>query len=117
MACGQGDLTRTLASATEYAQSLSGEDLGLVLKRKNGPVFLDGIADALAVAVAMIPVDASGADLSDLNVSDLAAIVDVIWTRDTVWPKKLARKVRAQSREIRPGLFQVGRARGIFSRS
>ena len=54
-------------------------------------------------------VDASDADLSDADIHDLHVLDGVIWTLGTTWPPELAQWVRSESREIRPGVYQVGR--------
>lgn len=53
-------------------------------------------------------IDASGADLSHLEIHDLDAVAGVVWTADTVWPPGLRNRILARSREIRDGVFQVG---------
>ena len=52
-------------------------------------------------------VDASGADLTEIMVEDLGALEGVIWTGQTTWPPGIADQVRACSREIHPGVYQV----------
>jgi hypothetical protein len=64
-------------------------------------------AVALVQALAAIQVDASGVDLSRLDVTDLDAAIGVTWTPQTKWPTKVAEHIRQRSREIRPGVFQV----------
>jgi hypothetical protein len=57
--------------------------------------------------LADVPVDASGADLSRVDIGDPGVLDGVIWTSATVWPPGAAGQVRARSQEIRPGVFQV----------
>jgi hypothetical protein len=58
-------------------------------------------------AIAALPVDASGANLSRVGISDLDILDGVIWTLQTTWPPGIAEKVRRQSDEIMPGTYQV----------
>ncbi len=52
-------------------------------------------------------VDASGADLSALDLTDISVLVGVMWTEETAWPPGIGDQVRARSREIRPGVYRV----------
>lgn len=54
-------------------------------------------------------IDASGADLSLLGLSDMDVLEGVVWTDETVWPPGVYDQVRALSSEIRPGVYQVSR--------
>jgi len=62
-------------------------------------------------------VDASGADLSGLDIRRLGALHGVTWTSRTSWPPAIAEQVRAYSAEDQPGLYRIrvpyaaGRAR------
>ncbi|GII34156.1 hypothetical protein [Planotetraspora mira] len=54
-----------------------------------------------------ISIDASGLDLSKhIEAHHLKDMQGVVWTSETRWPADLADNVRAQSREIRPGVFE-----------
>ena len=66
-------------------------------------------AGRLLSALMAVRVDASGADLSglDLGRGGQAALVGVVWTVDTRWPPRLAEFVERSSREIADGVFQV----------
>ena len=64
-------------------------------------------SSALLSLLANLTVDASGVDLSRARVDDLDALEGVIWTTDTTWPPQLADRIRAQSKEIREGVYQV----------
>ena len=58
-------------------------------------------------------VDASGADLSDLEIGNVDVLDGVIWTHETLWPSVAIKgQVEAQSEEVHPGVYQVrvGRA-------
>lgn len=57
--------------------------------------------------LALIEVDASGADLSRADFRDLDVLEGVIWTAETIWPPGVAGPIRDRSAEIRPGVFQV----------
>lgn len=54
-------------------------------------------------------VDASGADLSHLEIDDLDVLTGLIWTARTIWPPGLADQIRLWSQEINPGIYQVRR--------
>ncbi len=54
-----------------------------------------------------IPVDASDANLSHLNIPDLPPIAGVIWTPRTQWPALIRQRVNGCSRMIRDGVLQV----------
>jgi len=64
-------------------------------------------SSALLGLLANLRVDASGVDLSRAKVDGLEALEGVIWTTDTTWPPQLADQIRAQSKEIRHGVYQV----------
>lgn len=53
------------------------------------------------------PVDASGADLSDLEIGDIDALDGVVWTRQTSWPPGIARQVEEHSEEIGDGVYRM----------
>jgi len=100
------NLTRNLTRTRDLARALnSAVDL------------VDNIHDALAHDRALASdlarhlytqrVDASGADLSDIAIEDVDVLDGVIWTDQTTWPPGIADQVRACSREIRPGVYQV----------
>ena len=69
------------------------------------------LADAcnLKRAIGGQQVDASGADLSDVTIGHLDDLEGVIWTSQTTWPPGIEAQVRASSRQILPGVYQVGR--------
>ncbi|MEU6555357.1 hypothetical protein ABZ915_34615 [Streptomyces sp. NPDC046915] len=52
-------------------------------------------------------VDASGADLTRVDVSDLTVLSNVIWSDDTLWPAGTRPRIRAHSDELRPGVYLV----------
>ncbi|MEV6648126.1 hypothetical protein [Amycolatopsis sp. NPDC051371] len=72
----------------------------------------DALGDALTHARALTSaggeIDASGADLSQLQIDDLDLVVGVVWTAETVWPPELRSRILTRSREIRTGVFLVG---------
>jgi hypothetical protein len=57
--------------------------------------------------LADVEIDASGVDLSAADVRDVALLEGVIWTRKTTWPPGEVKRIRAYSKEIRPGVFKV----------
>ncbi len=66
----------------------------------------------------MQPVDASGADLSDLEIEDVEVLNGIIWTHETTWPSNIAGPVHARSEEVQPGVYQIrigGRAPEHFN--
>ncbi|OOC52440.1 MULTISPECIES: hypothetical protein [Nocardiopsis] len=83
---GAVDLRRVLGKALDVAR-------GLALARSKDAAILD----------------VSGADLSHLALEheDLANLAGVVWTRETCWPHDIAVRLRALSREIQPGVYQV----------
>jgi len=52
-------------------------------------------------------VDASGADLSALDIKHLDALDGIIWTDQTTWPSHIADQIGARSEQIRPGVYQI----------
>jgi len=55
-------------------------------------------------------IEASGADLSHLDIDDLDVLNGAIWTRETIWPPNITYdQMRGCSREISPGTYQVVR--------
>ncbi len=94
------DIARDFAHARALAQDLT-HDIGFVL------------SSALSLAVELArdldaqQVDASGADLSTLEIKHLDALDRTIWTRQTTWPPSIADQVEARSEEIRPGVYQI----------
>jgi hypothetical protein len=61
----------------------------------------------LKTALDEVPVDVSGADLSDLHLTDLDVLAGVLWTWETTWPHDVTAQVDARSTEIFPGVFRV----------
>jgi len=57
--------------------------------------------------LASIQVDASSTDLSRCDFRDLDMFEGVTWTPDTIWPSRIADRIRAQSQEIRPGIHMA----------
>ncbi|WP_331766975.1 hypothetical protein [Embleya sp. NBC_00896] len=70
------------------------------------------IATRLEAEVRAEAVDASGVDLSRLDLTDPGILVGVVWTDTTVWPHGMAQVVRARSNRIAAGVYQVRRTRG-----
>lgn len=90
------DLDEFVLRAADLAADLAGH-LSLYLDR----------ARALARNLGTQKVDASGADLSHADIHGVEVLGGVIWTVQTTWPPGMAAGIRSQSREIRPGVYQV----------
>ena len=54
-----------------------------------------------------VEVDASGADLSALDITNIWVLEGVVWTEETTWPPGVREQVQSRSREIRPGVYKV----------
>jgi hypothetical protein len=56
-----------------------------------------------------IPLDTSDTDLTtvDLTDAEVSWLAGVIWNRATVWPPRIATKIKAGSHEIGPNTFQI----------
>jgi hypothetical protein len=52
-------------------------------------------------------VDASGADLSGMEIRQLDPLDGIVWTPHAIWPPAIAAQVEAHSAELRPGVYQV----------
>ncbi|TYK44013.1 hypothetical protein [Actinomadura decatromicini] len=65
------------------------------------------LARGLARDLAARPVDASGADLTAVRVSDLAVLDGVVWDEDTRWPLDLRERIVSRSEEIASGVYRV----------
>ena len=96
--------TRDLAEARDLARGRA-RDRATDLAR--GLQEAVGRAEELAGRFHAGEVDASGADLSALDLTDISVLVGVVWTAETAWPPGIADQVRARSREIRPGVYRV----------
>ena len=95
------ELGRELALALDHAPDL---ELGrLISTLGRAP----DLARELARDLDAQQVDASGADLSDLEIRHLDVLDRIIWTRQTTWPSRVADQVEARSVEIRPGVYQI----------
>jgi hypothetical protein len=90
------DLDEFVLRAADLAADLAGH-LSLYLDR----------ARALTRDLGTQKVDASGADLSHADIHGVEVLGGVIWTVQTAWPPGMAAGIRSQSREIRPGVYQV----------
>jgi len=88
------DVTVNLKAASDY------DDSGLLY---NGREYALDVVQALVA----VRVDASGVELSDLNLHEPEAARGVIWTAHTKWPANITDAIRKRSREIRPDTFQV----------
>jgi hypothetical protein len=54
-----------------------------------------------------LPADASGADLSGVDIGHLDPLDGVTWTRETTWPPGVHARILPHSGEVRPGLYQI----------
>ncbi|MGW3820491.1 hypothetical protein [Streptomyces sp. NPDC005046] len=95
----QRDILRELALALDVALVLDGA-LALALAHPEWPW-------AELRELAKGQVDASGSDLTQVDVSDITLLNNVIWSDDTLWPAGTKPRIRAQSRELRPGVYLV----------
>jgi hypothetical protein len=110
-------LARALAVEAERISQLTGINLhGAVHALGKIPEYDDegwlldpGLryAQMAVEALAAIQVDASGVDLSNLNMHEPDAARGVIWTAYTTWPASISDAVSDRSRKIRPDAFQV----------
>ncbi|WUI02805.1 hypothetical protein OHR68_13660 [Spirillospora sp. NBC_00431] len=55
-----------------------------------------------------LPVDASGADLTDVRMSHLMVLDGVVWDEHARWPPDLRERVADRSLEISSGVYRVG---------
>jgi hypothetical protein len=94
------DLASDLASVRDLASTL---DLDLARDLAHASTLAHDLARNLQTQ----QVDASGADLSDLEIGHMDALNGIIWTPQTTWPSNIAEQVRAQSEEIKPGVYQI----------
>jgi hypothetical protein len=111
------DLVRTLDGALAHVRTLRHErsdrkQVGVLDRRLVRALshHLDRALDlvrALIRGIGAQPVDASGADLSGVEIDDLDVLNGVIWTGQTIWPPGVREQVRDNSEEIRPGVYQV----------
>jgi hypothetical protein len=71
------------------------------------------IVDTIAAAFRVAVIEASGVDLSTLNLSEVDMLDGVRWTRaaahigDTIWPPGFIVRVLEISEQIAPGVYQV----------
>jgi hypothetical protein len=66
-------------------------------------------ARKLAALVQGIPVDVSGADLSELDVdfTDLTVLAGMVWSETTRWPPGVVARLQAYSDDVKQGVFRV----------
>ena len=103
-----GDLERALAVARALTRSL---DRGMALPDALQSALnqVEELANELVSRFRAGVVDASRADLSGLDVTDVSILEGVVWTKETIWAPDVRRQVETLSREIRSGIYQVGR--------
>ncbi|WP_328442734.1 hypothetical protein [Amycolatopsis sp. NBC_00438] len=99
-----------LTCARDQARYLA-DNLVLGLDRERVPALVRNLFSARRRArdLSLVggEIDASGADLSRLEIDDLDLVAGVVWTAGTVWPPELRSRILARSREICAGVFQV----------
>jgi hypothetical protein len=54
-----------------------------------------------------LPADASGADLTGVDIGHLDPLDGVTWTRETTWPPGVRARILPHSEEVRPGVYQI----------
>jgi hypothetical protein len=96
---------RDLADAREFACSRARDRVADLVRCLQEAL---GCAEELVGRSHAGEVDASGADLSALDLTDMSVLEGVVWTEDTAWPPGVRERVRPPwSREIRPGVYRV----------
>ena len=120
------DLARELAVARDLARDLDpalARELALARARVRELACISELAGdlarnldrararvrELARALEREEMEASGADLSHLHIEDLDVLIGAVWNSQTTWPPDIADQVRARSREISAGVYQVHR--------
>lgn len=102
---------RALARAHHLASELR-RQLTIAYSRNAGldsdRIVAGGLASDFFDALASIPVDVSDTDVAELVMFDEEALNAVVWNAETVWSPEIAGRVRLRSREISPGVFQIG---------
>jgi hypothetical protein len=102
-----GEIADKVKAARDFVRDIRLLDPRLALQLVGDIDYARDLARALWKAVAAYQVDASGADLSAIEIRDLHDLDGVIWTDQTTWPPGIASEVRVHSDEIRPGIYQV----------
>jgi hypothetical protein len=97
-------LTGVLARSASFDAGKARDLHGALLTRLRDARFT---ASDLALALGGVPVDASGADLSALDIRRLGGLQGVTWTAGTTWPPAITAQVRAHSTQDKPGRFTV----------
>jgi hypothetical protein len=98
------DLTTVLARSVSFD---SGRARRLVAALVASVTEIRHRTSDLAFALGSIPVDASGADLSGIEIASLAPLHGVTWTRQTIWPPALANRIQPYSQEAQPGVYLI----------
>ena len=97
-----GDVTSGCARARAIARDLA--RVQHLADRLN-----DCLGNVLDLIRLLVPgeIDASDADLSHTDLSDLTLLVGVIWTPQTIWPTSLDDLVALHSEEVAPDVYRV----------
>ncbi|MFC0040586.1 hypothetical protein [Actinomadura rayongensis] len=108
------DLALALASALDRARA---RDFTSVLDSARARTLARTLANSLIRArdhargrardLMALPVNASGADLTGIRLTDLAALDGVMWDEHTRWPPDLRELIAGRSQEVTPGVYQV----------
>lgn len=79
----------------------------ITLREDRGILSDADLASALADRLAALSIDASDANLRDLDLPDLDGLAGIIWTDNTAWPDSYREAISARSRPLRSGVWQV----------
>lgn len=105
------ELTYMLGRGSDYTHSMISDTAHNVTREHAS----DCVGE-LARTLSHVQVDASGVDLTGIGLRDLDVLNHVTWTSQTVWPPCIAGEVKANSVEIKAGVYEVrlGTARNPF---
>jgi hypothetical protein len=99
-----GDIARYLDQYLNLGRDVA-DDIG----RATHIALVDALDHARAIVRELDSheLDASGEDLSGIEIRHLDALDGITWTRETTWPTEIAGDVEENSYEIKPGVWQV----------
>ena len=117
-----GDSTSSFIFALEHNSDAAG-DVAIYLERyfilgrdvasdiaRAAAIVLAGAQDqarSIAQHLDSYELDASGEDLSGVEIRHLDALDGITWTRETTWPSAIAGDIEGNSYEIQPGVYQI----------